>query len=78
MLKNRKPKRVLALFMLMCLLLTGCGEKIGEGSETRPTAEAQALTGIPERLEKTDKGIPALKVWDADGEKLNEMDIETY
>ena len=78
MLKNGNAVRVLALLMMLCLLLTGCGEKTENGNETQPTTEAQALPRIPERLEKTDEGIPVLKVWDTDEETLDEMDIETY
>ena len=76
--KSKKALRLFAAMMTLCLLLTGCGNRTEQGSGVQPAEDAKTLPKMPEQLEKTDEGIPVLRVWDTDEEKIEEMDLETY
>ena len=76
--KSKRALRLFAAMMALCLMLTGCGNGTEEGNGTQPTEGKEILPQITEQLEKTDEGIPVLRVWDTDEEKIGEMDLETY
>lgn len=73
----KKALLFLAVMTMLCLPLTGCGRNPEEENE-QSTEGAETLPIIPEQLEKTDEGIPVLRVWDMDEEKIEEMDMESY
>lgn len=66
-------KRLLALLGCAVLVLscTGCMQL----GEEKAAAKAPL---IPERLERSSKGVPILKVYNIDTEKIEEMDLESY
>lgn len=78
-----KKQLLLGILLSMALLLAGCGE------ETEKTRQETTLDpnltktqyekpSIPEKLSLNAQGIPMLRVYLVDEEKVEEMDIEAY
>lgn len=69
------------LLLILCALLAGCAAKGTE--EAAPAPEGEALSrgqkpALPEKLSLNAEGIPALKVYQTDEEKIQTLDVETY
>ena len=87
-------KRILALLALCCaLLLGGCVAKtggkagepalpqpentpVGTGATSSPGRAAADL--VPQRLARTDEGVPVLAVYDVDKETVEKLSVEDY
>ena len=85
-------RRSMALCMLIAVLLvTGCASRSAKKEDpalpepdATPRASAKASPGkaaadlIPERLERDERGVPVLKVYDTENEALEELSVEDY
>lgn len=67
----RKTKRVVlaACIVVFVLTFSGCTSGMRAGA---------AVPELPEGIERDNNGIPLIRLYDADNEKIEEIDIESY
>ena len=81
--KNKFKAWALAALLLAVMLLGGCAmgdAENGPAPTDLPAGDQQAgsLPPLPEKLEKNERGIPVLRVYQVDEEEIRNMDIESY
>ncbi|MBQ8505990.1 MAG: SpoIID/LytB domain-containing protein [Clostridia bacterium] len=76
---NLKSGFLKKMLLLLCCaaLVLGCTACMN-AAEEQPASTSGGVPEIPERLEKNGDGVPVLKVYNAETETIEEMDIETY
>ena len=72
-------KRIAIVAVLLCLaaLCAGCMPAANNPSN-EGNFRGRNSTEIPDSLETNEQGVPILKVYDTQTEKIEEMDLETY
>jgi len=65
-----KSKRLFAIVMVLCLMLSGCA------TENQPSSVEKPV--LPEKLSVNKEGIPELEVYDVAAKETRSMDIEEY
>jgi len=84
-------KQAIGLMLCAGLLLGGCAaRRPGQGNaalpepENTPRVSAKASPGkaaadlVPERLARDEDGVPVLRVYDVESEKMEELSVEAY
>jgi stage II sporulation protein D len=72
-------KRIIILMLVIAAIFTGCMPAEEPGADKINTeVDVEPEEVIPEELKRNDEGVPVLKVYVTDKEKIETMDLETY
>lgn len=63
-------QKIFSIFLLLCILMTGCGSEVVENVETVETAETVEAVETPETLNETEQNAPTESI------SIDEPDVE--